>query len=84
MTNDVLAKFLAFSAALADNLSARSEVIGLVLVGSTADTKRVDEWSDHDFFVFTQEGGPKSFARIYLGYPTTTKSPCARARPRTV
>jgi hypothetical protein len=56
MTNDVLAKFLAFSAALADNLSARSEVIGLVLVGSTADTKRVDEWSDHDFFVFTQEG----------------------------
>ncbi len=27
-----------------------------MLVGSTAETKRVDEWSDHDFFVITEEG----------------------------
>jgi hypothetical protein len=56
MSNDVLDKFLSFSASLANNLSLRPEVIGLVLVGSTADISRVDEWSDHDFFVFTKEG----------------------------
>jgi hypothetical protein len=31
-------------------------VVGLVLVGSTAETHRVDEWSDHDFFWVVENG----------------------------
>lgn len=30
-----------------------------MLVGSTAETERVDEWSDHDFFVITESGEQK-------------------------
>jgi hypothetical protein len=38
---------------LTANLEARDDVLGLVLVGSTAARERQDEWSDHDFFVIT-------------------------------
>jgi hypothetical protein len=51
-----LEAFVNYSAQLRDSLSKRPEVIGLVLVGSTADLGRVDEWSDHDFFVITKAG----------------------------
>lgn len=34
----------------------RDGVIGLVLLGSTADAERRDEWSDHDFFVLIEPG----------------------------
>ena len=51
-----LDKFVDYSNRLRDSLSERDEVLGLVLVGSTADLGRVDEWSDHDFFVITKEG----------------------------
>lgn len=51
-----LEKFVDYSNRLRDSLAARDEVLGLVLVGSTADLGRVDEWSDHDFFVITKEG----------------------------
>ena len=37
------------------NLAARDDVLGLVLVGSTAARERQDEWSDHDFFVITMD-----------------------------
>jgi hypothetical protein len=56
----VLKTFLQFSDALRKSLETRSEVIGLVLVGSTAATNRVDEWSDHDFFVITKAGSAES------------------------
>jgi hypothetical protein len=46
-------KFLSYSEALRVNLDARYEVVGLVFLGSAADTSRVDEWSDHDFFVIS-------------------------------
>ena len=49
-------RFLEYSAELRLSLEKRDEVIGLVFVGSTADTERVDEWSDHDFFVITRPG----------------------------
>lgn len=51
-----LDQFAGFIARLHDNLVARADVIGLVLAGSTADRKRVDEWSDHDFAVITVDG----------------------------
>ena len=51
-----LEKFVDYSNRLRDSLAKRSEVLGLVLVGSTADLGRVDEWSDHDFFVITKDG----------------------------
>ena len=51
-----LEKFVDYSNRLRDSLAARDEVLGLVLVGSTADLGRVDEWSDHDFFVITKDG----------------------------
>jgi len=49
-------RFLEYSAELSSKLLKRDEVIGLVFVGSTAEISRVDEWSDHDFFVVTQSG----------------------------
>ena len=52
----VLERFLHFSADLSTCCNSRSEIIGLVFVGSAADTKRVDQWSDHDFFVITKDG----------------------------
>lgn len=40
-----------------DNLRRDGRVIGLVMLGSAAETRRVpDAWSDHDFFVITQPG----------------------------
>jgi hypothetical protein len=34
---------------------------GLVLCGSSADTGRRDQWSDHDFLVITDDGTPEQF-----------------------
>ena len=58
--NDRMKKFLEYSAELSSALEKRDEAIGLIFVGSTADTTRVDEWSDHDFFVVTQNGFAES------------------------
>ena len=55
-----LEQFLDFSYRLTASLLERQDVLGLVLVGSTADTSRVDEWSDHDFFVITKTGSAES------------------------
>lgn len=52
----VVARFLHFSTALSASCAARSEVIGLIFVGSAADIQRIDQWSDHDFFVITKNG----------------------------
>jgi hypothetical protein len=51
-----LSEFLDYSRRLGENAQADPDVIGLVLVGSTADTSRVDEWSDHDFFWVVKPG----------------------------
>jgi hypothetical protein len=55
-----LEKFVDYSNRLRDSLAEREEVLGLVLVGSTADLGRVDEWSDHDFYVITKDGHAES------------------------
>lgn len=51
-----LERFLDYSARLAANADADADVLGLVLLGSTAETFRVDEWSDHDFFWVVKNG----------------------------
>lgn len=57
MTSEsTLARFEKYSESLTQSCIQNPKIIGLVLVGSTAETKRVDEWSDHDFFVITEEG----------------------------
>lgn len=48
--------FLEFETQLTNNLQAHPDVLGLTFVGSAADHIRIDEWSDHDFFVVTIEG----------------------------
>ena len=42
-------RFSAFLAELVAIAERDPDVIGLVGFGSTADRRRVDEWSDHDF-----------------------------------
>lgn len=53
-------KFLEYSAELGSALERLDEVIGLVFVGSTANISRVDEWSDHDFFIITRPGSAEA------------------------
>ena len=59
--NDTLERFLGYSDVLAQSAINNSEVLGLVLVGSAADTARVDEWSDHDFFLVVKVGAGERF-----------------------
>lgn len=54
--SDVREKFLLYTHFLTEACRKTPSVIGLVLVGSVADTSRIDEWSDHDFFVITEIG----------------------------
>ncbi|MEK6337206.1 MAG: hypothetical protein AABM67_19975 [Acidobacteriota bacterium] len=50
------ADFQNFTEQLRASLESRSEVLGLVTIGSTADATFRDEWSDHDFWVITKAG----------------------------
>ena len=59
--------FERFSTRLRDNLAGRPDVLGLVLMGSTAARHRADEWSDHDFAVVTVDGGAEGI-RSDLGW----------------
>ena len=50
-------RFAEFTRSVADRAGTRSEVVGVVALGSTAATARQpDEWSDHDMFVITTNG----------------------------
>jgi hypothetical protein len=68
-----LEKFLTYSEALRVSLEARPEVTGLVFLGSSADTSRADEWSDHDFFVITAEGSAESLRQNLDWLPDFSK-----------
>jgi hypothetical protein len=50
-----------FIEALVGGLSADPRVVGLVLAGSSAETSRRDQWSDHDFLVVTDDGSPEGY-----------------------
>lgn len=43
------------------SLESAPEVLGLVTLGSTADSTLRDEWSDHDFWVITEPGAQGKF-----------------------
>lgn len=55
-SQNTLARFKEYSDSLTNSCVLHPKIIGLVLVGSTAETERVDQWSDHDFFVITESG----------------------------
>ncbi len=68
MTSETtLARFEKYSESLTQSCIQNPKIFGLVLVGSTAETQRVDEWSDHDFFVITEEGDQEAL-RQNLGW----------------
>ncbi|MEO1167042.1 MAG: hypothetical protein AAFV98_24895, partial [Chloroflexota bacterium] len=51
------ADYKAFTQQLTTNLKADPKILGLVLLGSTANQSRQpDAYSDHDFFVITESG----------------------------
>jgi hypothetical protein len=59
--NQVLDNFLSFQRLLTESVSQQAGVVGLVFVGSSADHLRVDQYSDHDFFLIVQNGLGESF-----------------------
>jgi lincosamide nucleotidyltransferase B/F len=57
-----ITNYNAFTQKLADNLQSDPRVLGLVALGSMAQTNRLpDSWSDHDFFVVTQHSVQEGF-----------------------
>ena len=53
--------FRGWTARLSEGLQVDNRVIGLVMLGSSADVGRVpDQWSDHDFFVITHPGAQEA------------------------
>lgn len=56
-----IAAFDDYSQRLVESVRSRDEVVGLVLVGSGADRSRIDEWSDHDFFLVTVDDAAAGF-----------------------
>jgi hypothetical protein len=59
--DSVLRNFLDYQDQLLAKVSKRDEVLGLMFAGSAADTSRVDEHSDQDFFLIVVDGKAESF-----------------------
>jgi hypothetical protein len=57
----MIESFLKYSADLTESVSKFDDVLGLVFLGSAADTSRVDEWSDHDFFLIVKQNCGERF-----------------------
>jgi hypothetical protein len=70
-------KFLAYSDALAKNPDATPTVVGLVFLGSAAATWRADEWSDHDFFVISEDGSAEALRQNLQWLPRFDEIPIA-------
>ena len=60
-------RFAAFLAELVRAAEREVDVVGLVAFGSTADRRRVDEWSDHDFAWLVTAGSADRY-RYNLGW----------------
>lgn len=58
---DHLQKFLAYQEQLLQSVSKFDDVIGLVFLGSAAETTRVDQFSDQDFFLVVKNGAGENF-----------------------
>jgi len=63
--------FLAFIEDLNRSAQENPDVLGLVLVGSTAETFRADEWSDHDFFLVVKTGYGEKFRNDLTWLPAS-------------
>jgi len=50
-----------FLRTLVERATADPDVVGLVLCGSSAETARRDQWSDHDFLLITADGTPERY-----------------------
>jgi hypothetical protein len=62
--------YQAFIERLSASLQQESDVVGLVLLGSTAGQSHLpDQWSDHDFFVITHPGVQEHFRTHYDWLP---------------
>ena len=70
-SQSTLARFIEYSDSLTNSCVLHPKIIGLVLVGSTAETERVDEWSDHDFFVITESGEQEPLRRDLSWLPNS-------------
>lgn len=57
------AAFLEFQDSLKNSVSKRPEVLGLVFLGSSAAIERVDEHSDHDFFLVVTPGAGEQYRK---------------------
>lgn len=60
-------RFERYTLRLIESVARNDDVEGLVLLGSTAAVERVDEWSDHDFYLVVREGEQERF-RTDLGW----------------
>lgn len=67
------ADFLNFRELLKNCLKQFDFVTGLAFVGSAAETSRADEWSDHDFFVFTTKGQAETLRQVQTWLPDHTE-----------
>lgn len=74
-----LAAFDAYTDALVASVSARPEALGLVLLGSGAERHRIDEWSDHDFYLVVEEDAAEAMRRDLSWLPDAG---CIVASPR--
>ena len=72
-TESVPAEFLAFIEDLSESAQDNPDVLGLVLVGSAAETFRADEWSDHDFFLIVKPSQGERFRNDLSWLPSPTE-----------
>lgn len=54
-------RFADYTRSLVESVATFDDVEGLVLLGSTAAVERIDEWSDHDFYLVVREGTQERF-----------------------
>ncbi|MGD9958004.1 hypothetical protein [Nocardioides sp.] len=64
---DIRERFEDYTNRLVASVAAYDDVEGLVLLGSTAATERVDAWSDHDFYLVVRQGREEHF-RTHLDW----------------
>ena len=63
-------EYHAFTNQLVANLTQRTDVLGLVAVGSmAAQDYQPDAWSDHDFYVITQTGAQEHYRKQHTWLP---------------
>lgn len=60
---DAVTEFDAYTERLVASVASRDDVLGLVLLGSGAQRERLDEWSDHDFYLVVRDDAAEAMRR---------------------